>query len=757
MRRIISYLIILTFACNAIAQDVTFQKFETGVAPVIDGYIDACWNDIDIYYIEKPSLWNTGYPTIDIATWQAAWNDTAIFVLVTVDEDDHCDQWCSGATEWESDRPELYFDVNVGNLDDGDGPANWPNGHYQVAPGWIQYENNYYTCEVSWMELSYCYGYSISGEDYIYEYSVPFTSLKDEYDIILDPATNPTIGFDVHIQDRDEGDTHVQTIVWMNDGSGPSSNQNWFNMDDCGEANFESGGSSIEPDGVFKKLPEGAAPVIDGFADALLYDVDIYSIDRPLLSNPGAPTLDLATWQAVWNDTAIFVLVTVEEDDHCDQWCSGVVEWESDRAEIYFDVNVGNLDDGDGPMNWPNGHYQFAPAWMEYENNYNVCEVSWMGPSYCYGYSISGEDYLYEYSIPFSSLLDKYDDALDPDTDPVIGFDVYICDRDEGDTDYQLMAWINDLSGPAGTHSWANMDDCGKVTFEEESDITCNYDYSGTEPSVYFISFYYIEDSSYDIEMKLFDIGTCDTLSLYVTSVTVNEDMRIDFEPPDYGYFEVGAISDQGNTIVGYYDIGNTGCGASDSRVWTVSRITPVPDAPVTIFPTNNLFIFSDEVKLQWNAVSGAKNYTVQVSDEEDFSSLFASISSIASASYTVSGLESSTTYYWRVNCSNNCDDSDWSETKMFHTGLLTIGSDLTEYNSGYLVYPSPADYYINIQCPGLSNSVISIFTVDGKLVIQEYVYDDIATINVSDLTKGLYYIQAVNESTSWTGKIIIE
>ncbi len=757
MNRIISSLIILTFICTATAQDATFQQLEPGVAPVIDGYIDELWNDVDVNYLEKPLLWNTGVPTIYIATWQAVWNDTAVFVLVTVEEDDHCDQWCSGAVEWESDRPELYFDVNVGNLNDGDGPMNWPNGHYQVAPAWIQYESNYNTCEVSWMEFPYCYGYSISGEDYVYEYSISFSSLTDEYGIPLDPTTGPTIGFDVNVVDRDEGDTDPQTLVWMNDAGGPAADHSWNNMDDCGEVTFESGGYTIETDGAFKKLPEGVAPVIDGFADALWYDVDIYNIDRPLLSNPGTPTLDIATWQAVWNDTAIFVLITVEEDDHCDQWCSEVVEWESDRAELYFDVNVGSLYDGDGPMNWPNGHYQFAPAWMEYENNYNICEVSWMGPAYCYGYSISGEDYLYEYSIPFSSLTDEYGTALDPDTDPVIGFDVYICDRDEGDTDYQLIAWINDESGSAGTHSWANMDDCGKVIFEEEGDITCNYDYSGTDPSVYSINFYYKEDSFYDIEIKLFDLGSCDTLSLYVPSVTINEDMRIDFEPPDFGYFEAGAISDHGNTIVGYYDIGNTYCGTSDSRVWTVTRISPVPDVPAATFPPNNLFIFSDEVKLQWNAVSGANKYTVQVSEYQDFSSLFTSKSGIASSSYTVSGLESNTTYYWRVSSSNNCNESDWSETRMFHTGLLSFVFDATKDNPGYFVYPSPADYYINIRCPGQSNSVISIFTVDGKLLIQEYINNEIATIDVSDFTKGLYYIQVVNENANWTGKIIIE
>ena len=57
---------------------------------------------------------------------------------------------------------------------------------------------------------------------------------------------------------------------------------------------------------------------------------------------------------------------------------------------------------------------------------------------------------------------------LDLITKPIIGFDVTIVDRDEGDPDRKRLCWVNNGAGPTGEESWQNMDDCGEVILINE-------------------------------------------------------------------------------------------------------------------------------------------------------------------------------------------------------------------------------------------------------------------------------------------------
>ncbi|MBN1182573.1 MAG: immune inhibitor A, partial [Bacteroidales bacterium] len=247
MRKITFLFLIFAFAISIMAQDATFYKLPDGVTPSIDGQVDDFWNSVEPFDIDKPYAFDYDVPSLYSATWQAVWDDEYVYVLVSVEDDDHCDQWCSGATEWESDRPELYLDVNIGNLDDGQGPAGYPNGHYQFSPGFVQDINEYSVCEDSWQGWPYCYAYAIDGENYIYEYSIPFSSLTDEYGYTIDPSSEPVIGFDVYVTDRDDYDSGRKRACWMQDGYGDIADEAWNNMDDAGEVQFSNDFIPYEP------------------------------------------------------------------------------------------------------------------------------------------------------------------------------------------------------------------------------------------------------------------------------------------------------------------------------------------------------------------------------------------------------------------------------------------------------------------------------------------------------------------------------
>ncbi|MBN1187559.1 MAG: choice-of-anchor J domain-containing protein, partial [Bacteroidales bacterium] len=245
MRKIILLFSIFAFAISVMAQDAYFYKLPYGIAPVIDGQVDELWNSIETHNIDRPFVSDYDVPTLDVATWQAVWNDTAIFILINVVEDDHCDQWCSGEADWQSDGVEIYLDMNVDNLDDGYGPAQEPNGHYQFAWGDLGFQqdvNDYFFYGPNWAGANSSCAYSLNDPDYVYEYAIPFSSLLDEYGSEINPNLSPTIGFDVTIVDRDVEDSDRKRMVWMSDGNtAPSYDEAWNNMDACGEVQFAGG------------------------------------------------------------------------------------------------------------------------------------------------------------------------------------------------------------------------------------------------------------------------------------------------------------------------------------------------------------------------------------------------------------------------------------------------------------------------------------------------------------------------------------
>lgn len=235
MRKIYTLFVACIFAVAAISQE-TILKLPDGCAINIDGVAEDFWADVDAYNVELN--FQSELPTLDLCTWQAVWNDSVIIVLVTTEEDNWCPMWCSGAADWQSDKPEIYYDVNVGALDDGVGPSAAPNGHYQLAPGPSETALDTANARASGQGPSeFWYGYVIDDPDETWEYAQIIDSLKSGDGVVLDPYGAPVIGFGVTFIDRDEGDADRKRAVWKNIGT---VDESWVTMDECGEITFST-------------------------------------------------------------------------------------------------------------------------------------------------------------------------------------------------------------------------------------------------------------------------------------------------------------------------------------------------------------------------------------------------------------------------------------------------------------------------------------------------------------------------------------
>jgi len=106
----------------------------------------------------------------------------------------------------------------------------------------------------------------------------------------------------------------------------------------------------------------------------------------------------------------------------------------------------------------------------------------------------------------------------------------------------------------------------------------------------------------------------------------------------------------------------------SPSRFFTL--VNPPPQAPILVSPANNAAGVPLSAVLDWNDVSGAIKYKVQVSTVQDFSSILISDTSVTGSGYNVAAgiLNSNSIYYWRAAAKNSSTWSSYSQVWSFHT-----------------------------------------------------------------------------------------
>lgn len=218
--------------------------------------------------------------------------------------------------------------------------------------------------------------------------------------------------------------------------------------------------------GVYKV---NTAPVLDGVEDELWNSIQPVTFNKPLVGD--LPTPSEGTFKAVYNDTALFVLVTYADDDHFPFYekdgSSGFENYNMDHIEIYTDVNS-VLNDGKGPNDANSGNYSVDPGFDVDKEGQIVFGGGWSGhtANRYSAYKRNGEGYTMEIAIPFQDNLITVD-GLDfvPANGAVMGFDVVVVDRDEfSGLGRQRVMWQNDNSEGLGD-PWMNMDACGTLTF----------------------------------------------------------------------------------------------------------------------------------------------------------------------------------------------------------------------------------------------------------------------------------------------------
>ncbi|MCF7802568.1 MAG: fibronectin type III domain-containing protein [Candidatus Marinimicrobia bacterium] len=111
------------------------------------------------------------------------------------------------------------------------------------------------------------------------------------------------------------------------------------------------------------------------------------------------------------------------------------------------------------------------------------------------------------------------------------------------------------------------------------------------------------------------------------------------------------------------------------------------PVAPVLSSPASGAETDTG-LTLAWNSSVDAATYDLQIATDNSFAALQTNVTGLTSTSYTVTGLENSTTYYWRVRAGNSAGQSNWSEIATFTTEAKVITGQATPIYDEALLSP---------------------------------------------------------------------
>ena len=128
-------------------------------------------------------------------------------------------------------------------------------------------------------------------------------------------------------------------------------------------------------------------------------------------------------------------------------------------------------------------------------------------------------------------------------------------------------------------------------------------------------------------------------------------------------------VSGTGSVAVGEYDfkiVGTSGAITKEADV-KLNVYNGTPGAITLTSPTDGNNNESLTPMLTWDADTNSSGYYVEVATDNTFTTIVSS-GNVSTNTYTPSGLNQSTTYYWRVRGENLCGDGSFSSVFSFTT-----------------------------------------------------------------------------------------
>ncbi|MFA6923363.1 MAG: sugar-binding protein [Bacteroidales bacterium] len=259
------------------------------------------------------------------------------------------------------------------------------------------------------------------------------------------------------------------------------------------------------------------APVIDGIAENTWAQVESDTLKNIMWGTVSSSADISATYKAVWDNTALYLLVNVKDDAFRND--SGTNTWDDDALEIFID---GNNDKTTGDYD-ANDH-QYIIRWNDataYEYHNATTTLNPVGFTFSQGANTGG--YLMELKITWIAI------GVTPASGKLIGFDMLADDDDDGGAADASMSWFMQPTSSHETSSFGTIELSGTSCVETPTGIINEEMNNAT--MIYpnpFNTFFTLKISDATIlknaEMKIYDVCGKEVKSVSISSneTTIN-------------------------------------------------------------------------------------------------------------------------------------------------------------------------------------------------------------------------------------------
>jgi len=195
------------------------------------------------------------------------------------------------------------------------------------------------------------------------------------------------------------------------------------------------------------------------------------------------------------------------------------------------------------------------------------------------------------------------------------------------------------------------------------------------------------EEAEYTVQV-LSKNGFTEMVTLSVLGNPVGTTADFDPNPGAAPYTSTMTIADTAGASAGLYEMEIAGDWSTTTHTTTVSLdLHDVPDQVALTSPVDNAVNIPLKPLMDWEATAETTSYTLQIDDDNAFTSIDYTVTVIGTTEHTVIAyLQSDTEYFWRVRADNDCGDGSYSAVFSFTTRdvppVLLVDDDEPSNNS---------------------------------------------------------------------------